>query len=89
MTTDSPEQIAMCLRCEKLECNNCARVPESDQERGKSRARAVVAFGNGEERLFTSMSGAAREMHVSPQSIQQAIRKGLRSAGYYWRYADE
>ncbi len=85
---DSPEQIQKCLNCKKSRCINCVALPKESVE-GKHKGKAVVAFGNGEERHFDSIREAASAFIVTRNAIQQALRFGNKCQGYYWRYADE
>ena len=85
MREDGPEEIAKCLSCPKKECNNCIRWNPEQKHKGK----AVVSFGNGEEKHYISIAEAARELLTSSSAIQQAIRLGGRCQGLYWRFEDE
>lgn len=40
-------------------------------------------------RIFMNNADAARAMNIKPQSIQNAIKKGYCSCGYYWKNLEE
>lgn len=84
MNGDSIEQIKRCLSCKKEQCTNCAQY--SVEPAYNTPGKAVVGRGKGEELRFKSTAAAARAVGVSPQAIQQAIRRGSRSGGYFWTF---
>lgn len=39
-------------------------------------------------RSYPSQNEAARAVHAWPNSIREALERGTRARGYWWRYAD-
>ncbi len=52
----------------------------------RSRPKRVKQLSTG--RIFDSVAEAAASVDFSPPAITLAIRRGHRSAGSYWEYAD-
>lgn len=51
----------------------------------QSNNRKSVKRSDG--KLYRSMTDAGNENRVDRTAISQAIRRGIKSAGYYWKYA--
>ena len=49
--------------------------------------KKVICFIGDFEKPFESISEAARIMKNRHSNIQMAIKKGWKSAGYYWKHA--
>lgn len=84
---DTPENIAKCLNCTKVRCNNCLTgraskprktVLQCDRDTGE-----IIA-------AYESVREAARVMCITSAAIYNCIRNPCSTArGYKWRYEKE
>lgn len=60
------------------------------RRRGRPGRAVIRRDRRGEERRFCSITEAAQSTQSgTPAKIYQAIHRGGRSCGYWWRYAEE
>ena len=84
---DTPENIAKCLNCTKVRCNNCLTgrsckprrtVLQCDIRTGK----IVTAF--------SSVMAAAKAMNLTPNTLYRCLNGQIKTAGgYVWKYEKE
>jgi hypothetical protein len=51
------------------------------------RIKVIRISDNGEEKVYESIKDAARDNGVVIGTIRYALKKGIKSAGYKWKYA--
>lgn len=75
-------------RDNRLENLQLVTPKEHSEIHGRCREVEMYDKGGGTIRRFTSISEAGRYVGVTPQSVGQAVKKGYKCRGYFWRYTN-